>query len=537
MATETDLVEFTLAEGYSGDTSGDVGGGTWTFFGGAGGTGAGVGVDFAMQGQNAIDGKVSSNEKGPVIELNNPQTIPAGDHIFVWGLCATVGIAELRSNRGMCVFIGDATNNNYVQYHVNGNDTLNATGRLGQCYPVDYSVRTALAGRRTVSGNPSASPAFFGFTANITGSSKGPNVVCDAIRRGTGIFQFNGSTIVPVTFQESASLNDLSVNRWGIFQSLGGTSYLMQGRYTIGTNSAGVAQTTVFEDTGAAITLTDCIHASLDFTSFSIKGLNTSVTWNQVSVTHEGSTRRGNFNVLDGATVNLNGCTFTRMRAFSFGTGTEAVTLNGCSFTTCNSVELDANTIVDNCQFDNAPLTLADPENVTNCKFISRGSNAHGVIGFDTAGSYDFSTNTFEDFGTGLNAAIRVLATSGTVFINVSDQSYTVLSSGATVILVSQQVTTTITVRDVNTQSVIQNARVYLTAAAGGSLAEGTVIINAVTDVNGQVSDQRSFDSDQPVTGYVRKASSSPFYQNAPITGTISSTNGLALTSLMIPDE
>lgn len=537
MTTETDLVDLTLAEGYTGDTSGDVGGGTWTFFGGAGGTSAGEGVDFAMQGQFAIDGKVSNNEKGPVMQLNNAQTIPAGDHVFVWGLCATIGITENRFNRGTCVFIGDATNNNYVQYHVNGNDTLNATGRLGQCYAVDPSNKSASTGTRTVAGNPSNTPDVFGFTANITANSKGPNVVCDAIRRGLGIYQYGGTTPAPETFSAAATVNDNVNNRWGVFTSLGGTSYLMQGRYTIGANSAGVTQNCVFKDTGASITLTNCFHASSAFTGFDIRGGNTDVTWNSVTVTHEGSLRRGNLNVFFGATAAFNGCSFTRMSNFDFGTGTETVTISDCIFTDCDSVILDTGTTVSGSTFDDVPVTLDDPASVTGCSFIAGSTLEYGVIGFDTAGTYDFQTNSFSGFGTGINSAIRVTATTGTVTINVADDTISVDSAGATVVLVAGQVTTTITVRDVNTQSVIQGARVYLTADAGGLLAEGTVIINAETDVNGQVSDTRSFTSDQPVTGYSRKASSTPFYQNAPITGTVSSTNGLALTSLMIPDE
>jgi hypothetical protein len=186
-------------------------------------------------------------------------------------------------------------------------------------------------------------------------------------------------------------------------------------------------------------------------------------------------------------------------------------------------------------------ITITGNESRFTNNTLEFGSGlGHGVTGFADPGSYDISSNTFSGFGaTGTpTAAIQVEATSGTVTINVADAATaTYQSAGATVVIVAGQVTTTITVRDVNTQTPIQGARVYLVANAGGSLAEGTVIINAETDVNGQVSDTRSFASDQPISGYARKASTTPFYQNAPITGTISSTNGLALTSLMIPDE
>ena len=110
-------------------------------------------------------------------------------------------------------------------------------------------------------------------------------------------------------------------------------------------------------------------------------------------------------------------------------------------------------------------------------------------------------------------------------------------SGGGTVEFVSSPVTTTIKVVDATSKANIQNARVYLVAGAGGPLTEGTVIFNTLTDSNGEVSDTRALSSDQPVSGWVRKGSTSPYYKTSGITGTISSTNGLSLTVQMIKDE
>jgi hypothetical protein len=144
------------------------------------------------------------------------------------------------------------------------------------------------------------------------------------------------------------------------------------------------------------------------------------------------------------------------------------------------------------------------------------------------------------DGSTGNETILVNVASGQTLTINVGSgkSTPTIKNDGSgTVSVVAGQVTTTITVKDVNTQTVIQGARVYIIADSGGPLAQGTVIINTLTDSNGQVSDTRSLASNQPITGYARKSSASPLYKNAPITGTINNGSGLSITSLMIPDE
>jgi len=98
-------------------------------------------------------------------------------------------------------------------------------------------------------------------------------------------------------------------------------------------------------------------------------------------------------------------------------------------------------------------------------------------------------------------------------------------------------VTVKVTVKDAATTNVIQDARVYLKAAAGGPLSEGTVILNALSDVDGVVQNTAfDYTADQPVTGWVRKGTASPLYQTAPISGTIDA-NGYNTIAFMVADE
>lgn len=81
------------------------------------------------------------------------------------------------------------------------------------------------------------------------------------------------------------------------------------------------------------------------------------------------------------------------------------------------------------------------------------------------------------------------------------------------------------------------------TSTVQSSPATGTpkstfVFISGVTNSSGVISDQRVLPSgDQPITGWVRMSTTSPYYQESPISDTISSASGQSITTLMIADE
>jgi hypothetical protein len=98
------------------------------------------------------------------------------------------------------------------------------------------------------------------------------------------------------------------------------------------------------------------------------------------------------------------------------------------------------------------------------------------------------------------------------------------------------QVTLEVHVVDSATQADIENARVYLKADAGGPVPQGTVLINELSNVNGIASEPFTYSGDQPVIGWVRKASGSPYYKTSPLGGTITS-SGYTAVAQMIEDE
>jgi len=83
--------------------------------------------------------------------------------------------------------------------------------------------------------------------------------------------------------------------------------------------------------------------------------------------------------------------------------------------------------------------------------------------------------------------------------------------------------------------SAISGAMVYLKAAPGGDLTAGTQIIKDTTDSNGELTDTFNYTNDQPVTGRIRKATTSPYYKTYNLGGSITS-NGYRVEAIMIED-
>lgn len=74
------------------------------------------------------------------------------------------------------------------------------------------------------------------------------------------------------------------------------------------------------------------------------------------------------------------------------------------------------------------------------------------------------------------------------------------------------------------------------TPATGAPTATG-VVLEGLTDVNGEISDTRSYSANQPITGRARKSTSSPFYKTTNIGGVVSNTTGYSATIVLILDE
>lgn len=539
-AYTTDLSDITLAETTTG----------WAALGG-GAAGLDQNADSSMQGSFGVGKQISNSEKGQVFDNGAGVSIAAGRHVFTWLFLTTPGLADTIANRGLTVAIGNTTGN-YCKYHVEGNNTYGAAGRVAKCYPVDPSVYTANTGSspyRTQVGTPNGTFQVFGGLANITATVKGFNLVVDAIRHGTGVYVTGGDGADPdATFAGIQAQNDAIANRWGVFTGVGG-GYELQGRLAIGQNNAGTATACVLTDSNKTITIPENPHVASGFNQVIVDHASTVLTLANVTFQSLGATSPGTFTVTsNNPTVDLTGCNFLNMGAFTLRgntTATGCAWRNGTAAMTVNGATLDACILADFTSAVTLNATTTDLANITDCTFESDGSNHAidlGTVSSTTSVNWsNFLVGYASTDGSTGNEAILVNVASGqTLTINVG-AGYSIPSvyntGTGTVTVVSGQVTTTITVKDVDTGSNVQGARVYLVAAAGGPLTQGTVIFNDLTDSNGQVQDIRSLSNPQPVTGWVRKGTSTIYYKTSPITATISNSAGLDLTVQLVRDE
>jgi hypothetical protein len=72
---------------------------------------------------------------------------------------------------------------------------------------------------------------------------------------------------------------------------------------------------------------------------------------------------------------------------------------------------------------------------------------------------------------------------------------------------------------------------------ATGTITSTALLLEGLTDSNGQISDIRAHTTDQPIIGWVRKSSSSPYYKTGPFSGIVDTVAGYSQTVQLILDQ
>jgi len=145
-----------------------------------------------------------------------------------------------------------------------------------------------------------------------------------------------------------------------------------------------------------------------------------------------GTTARGNFEMVDNASVDLDGCSFVDMGTFIFQSN---ATIDSSAFRRCNTITSGGATFTD-CTFSRSNSTSAvsatTTEDFDNCTFVSDGTgyaidlgNFSGTSTMDvncTFTGYDSGTDANSGTGGNANSTIRVNLqnTSDSLTINVA---------------------------------------------------------------------------------------------------------------------
>ena len=503
------------------------------------GTSVGLDVEIFREGSNSIASTLRSNGATTIYSGANLPAALNNQTIRLWCTNSLTPFLRLYANEGFSFVVNTGS---LAYYTIAGVDTYNG-GWLNMAVTVASTV-SPTSGTVTPTNNVSAIGVRFLRTSAPRNVN---NTWLDYLRYGDGYTVTGGSSGDPITPVTIAASDNAS--GYGIFERKDGVVF-GSGMLEIGAG----ATATDFDSIGDVIVFFENSYTRAGLYKIAAVGSGCNVLFDGSVIKTAGTltNNKFDFDFSDTApTVTVTGCLLDKAETCTFATG-QSITLN--TFNQCGSIlpsgaTFTGNTIKDSTGSASVTCTIAQIASVTNNTFESDGSN-HAVELTGTAASFTWDNDTtgYASGSTGSpvtptstgNEAIFVNIASGTITINVADGAAipSIRSAGATVNVVAGQRTFTITVKDIDTATALENARVYVTAAAGGGLSEGTVIINkALTNASGQVSDTRSYGSDQPYVGTIRLASSGSFYKVSDISGTISSSVNTSINVSLIPDE
>jgi hypothetical protein len=501
--------------------------------------------------------------------------------VYCWVYPRGVVGNRFDANGGLMVHLGDGTNR--AAYKVAGSDVAGFRHDLGPTPWQNLALDTTVLPASPLSRAGSAASLNFGAitqvgtTVNSLVAAPGmaATYIVDIIRildptanDGCALTVTGGTSGDPGTFAQLAGEDALTANlkAHGICRQLGVGAFGVQGPLRFG-NPTGTASswfedknaTVIFEDRGFANTrykifITDNGTGTTTFKLGDKVGTGTDATGangvNIVAATGVGMEFDANTDA-DVTDVFIYGSVFTGFnRGVKLRVGHEFI---GSSAVSCGQVIADGATMVNSSVLqstvaaDGSALrwnSTLDPDTYLHGMNFSKGTAAHHAIELGTTSPTDMVLRemNFSGFSASNNvndSTLYIRRTTGTVTISLvgctGNISYK--TDGATVVLVQDPVTTTVTVRAIDTGDPVENARVYMIADSGGPLTAGTVIIQGLTDVTGVISDTRTLAAPQPVTGWVRRATTGRLFRQGPIAGTISNIAGLSLTVQLIPDE
>jgi hypothetical protein len=227
-------------------------------------------------------------------------------------------------------------------------------------------------------------------------------------------------------------------------------------------------------------------------------------------------------------TIDLNDMTFTGYAGSDGSTGNEAIWFRRSSGTitlninggTTPSVRTDG-AIIDKV-INPVTLTinvkaLSDGSNIEDANVIVRPLDGTGPLPFE-----DVVTITRVSTTATVAHTAHGLATNELVEIRGADQD-------------EYNGVQTITVTSVNEYTYTVSGSP--TTPATGTITGTAVIIKGLTNASGIISNTRAYGSDQPIVGWARKSSASPYFRTGAIAGDISSAAGLSVTVQLATDE
>jgi len=212
------------ADQVTNDTGG-TGTGDWGFLG-SGGVSWGATTDTFYFGTTAMSMALSGSgkngwvyfDRGAGNELNFGGT-HAGQHVYLWIHCPTIGLSATRANAGVGIRIGSSTSD-FRTFVVAGSDGANGWTGGWRCFVIDPTKAGSITDTGTYNSN---SIRYIGIRGQTTSTAKGDNFFISQIAVGKGLRITGTSTtgwLDAVTYCTA-----LASRAWGMLQEREGIYY------------------------------------------------------------------------------------------------------------------------------------------------------------------------------------------------------------------------------------------------------------------------------------------------------------------------
>ena len=236
------------ADAETNDTGGD-GTGDWGFTG-SGGVGSGITQDTYYYGTDSMSMALSGAKngwfwfnRGAGLDFT---TTYAGQYVYIWMHCPTIGLSETLANAGVAIRIGSSTTN-FRTYVVAGSDGSNGWDGAWKCFVIDPTLAGSIADGGTFDDT---SVQYFGIRGATTATAKGDNFFISQIAVGSGLRITGTSTTAWKDVVDYCT--DLPNRAWGMMQEREGI-YYQYGKIFIGDDATPQAAAVSFEDSGRVI--------------------------------------------------------------------------------------------------------------------------------------------------------------------------------------------------------------------------------------------------------------------------------------------
>lgn len=434
----------------------------------AGGNPDEVDTESALQGTNTVSQATNTTSLFSMCRiLGTPVTLSAGYVFLVWHGHGVATALATYANGGLRLAVATDLSN-WKAWAVGGSDVPPFPYAKWVNNPIDPTVTTEYS-----NGTPPTTNYYGVGSAGILtlAVAKGQPHVVDIIRYGRAEARFaDGEAGNYATFAGFAALNDASSARWGLIQATDG-GFLWKGLMTLGYSTA-----VNFVDTNKNIFVQDTRKVSSGFNKIEIRQATSVVSWTGISVSclsPSTTASKGALEVIDNADVDFIGCSFIDLNTLIFLSNS---TITDTAFRRCAQVTGGGASFT-GCTFTNSTaavsLVLTNLNQTTDCTFTSDGSNHAvnlGTISSTTSMNWNNTLSGYaaSDGSTGNEAILVSVANGQTLTINVGAGYSTpsVYNTGSgTVSVVSGQVTTSVTVKDISTGNNIDGARVLVWAS------------------------------------------------------------------------